>query len=107
MCVCVCVEYFYFEPHDDDDKMTKWGQDPRTFENRGGRPPQKFGYFSIFFLETFTNFTFSKVFKTKWRKSEEKLNFGGRWVLVPMNPTPRNQNFGATPLPLVDISRIL
>ena len=25
------------------------GQDPHTFENRGGRPPEKFGYFSTFF----------------------------------------------------------
>ena len=33
-----------------------------------------------------------------WPKSEEKLNFGGRWVWVPMNPSPE-QNFVATPLP--------
>ena len=29
------------------------GHDPRTFENRGGRPPQKFGNFSNCFLEMF------------------------------------------------------
>ena len=63
-------------------------QEPRTFENCGGRPPQKFGYFSIFFLETFI-FAFSNLFKINSPKSEEKLNFGGRWVWVPMNPTPR------------------
>ena len=29
------------------------GHNPRTFENRGGQTPQKFGYFSIFFLKTY------------------------------------------------------
>ena len=40
-------------------------------------------------------FVFSNIFKIKWPKSEEKLNFVGMWVcvpmglysLVPMNPT--------------------
>ena len=52
--------------------------------------PQKFGYFSNFFLEVFF-FAFSYIFKIKWPKSEEKLNFGGRWVWVPMNPTPQSK----------------
>ena len=36
-------------------------------------------------------------FQNEVDDSEEKLNLGGRWVWVPMNPTP-NQNFVATPL---------
>ena len=27
----------------------------------------------------------------KWLKSEEELNFGGRWVWVPMNPPPQSK----------------
>ena len=30
-------------------RVSRGGRDPHTFESRGGRPPQKFGYFSIFF----------------------------------------------------------
>ena len=34
---------------------------------------------------------FSNIFKIKWPKSEEKLNFGGSWVWEPMklNPSPQ------------------
>ena len=35
---------------------------------------------------------FSNIFKTKWPKSEEKLNFVGRWVWVPMIPPPPPQS---------------
>ena len=80
--------------------------DPRTFKNRGGRPPQKLRYFSIFFLETQTHFfAFSNIFKIKWPKFEEKLDLGGRWVWVPMSPTPPNRNFVATPLAVVFIGQ--
>ena len=44
----------------------------------GGRPPEKWCYFSIFFLDTYENFDLFTIFKIKWPKSEEKLNFGGR-----------------------------
>ena len=85
------------------------GQDSRTFENRGGRPPQKCGYFSIFFLETYNFFAFSNIFKIKWPKFEKKLNFGGRWVWVPMNstPPPPNQNFVAMPLLLTALAIVV
>ena len=49
-------------------------------------PLQKFGYFSILFLKTYK--VFVNIFKIKCPKSVEKLSFGGRWVLAPMNPTP-------------------
>ena len=62
------------------------GHGSRTFENRGVRPPQKFGFFSIFFLKRIF-FAFFNNFKIKWPKSEDKLNFGSRWVWVPMNMT--------------------
>ena len=64
--------------------------------------------FNIFLLGTYLNFIFSNIFKIKWLKCEEKLNFWGRrvWVPGPMNlstpppptPTPHNQNFLATPM---------
>ena len=37
----------------------------------------------------------------KWPKSEEKLNFGGRWAWVPMNLSPppkKKKKFVAMPL---------
>ena len=54
-------------------------------------------YFSDFFY-TYSNFAFSNIFKIKWPKSEEKLNFGDRWVWLPMNPSPPNIIFVAAPL---------
>ena len=69
------------------------GRETAAFENRWGRPPQKFGHFSLFFfLKPRINFCFSSIFKTKWPKSEEKLNFGSRWVWMPMTPTPLVKN---------------
>ena len=47
-------------------------------------PRKKIGYFGIFFLETHNNFAFSTIIKIKWPKSEEKLNFGGSWVWMPI-----------------------
>ena len=44
-----------------------------------------------YFLDTDDNFAFSTIFKIKWPTSEEKLYFGGRWVWVPMNPSPLPQ----------------
>ena len=68
------------------------GSGPPHFWKPPGRPPQKCWYFSIFFLETYTIFASSNIFKIKWSKSEEKHNFGGRRVWVPMNPTPPPQS---------------
>ena len=36
-----------------------------------------------FFLETYKILTISDPFKISWPKSEEKMNFGGRWVWMP------------------------
>ena len=60
-------------------------------KNQRGTSPQKWWYFSIFFLDTYENFAFFTIFKIKWPKFEEKQNFGGRWVSVPMNPSPPNK----------------
>ena len=46
------------------------GQDPRTFENRGGRLPINLDISVTFDLETFKNFAFSNIFKIKWPKPE-------------------------------------
>ena len=53
-----------------------------------GDVPQKLVCFSNFFLDTVNIFAFSNLFKIKWPKSEDKLNFEGRWVWVPMHPSP-------------------
>ena len=37
------------------------------------------------------NLVFSNIFEIKWSKSEEKLNLGGMWVWVPMNPSPQTK----------------
>ena len=65
------------------------GRDPPLLKTAGFDSSQKFGHFSIFFLKTYKMFEFSNIFQTKWPKSEEKLNFGGRWVWVPMTLTPQ------------------
>ena len=46
----------------------------------------------FFFLETYKILHFPNIFKMKWPKSKEKLNFWGRWVWMPMNPTPPPQS---------------
>ena len=60
---------------------------PRSRKISGGRPPKNYDISASFFL-AHDFFSFSTIFKIKWPKSEEKLNFGGRWVWVPMNPFP-------------------
>ena len=63
-------------------------------QKSAGMSSQKRGYFSNFFLDTYDdNFALSNVFKIKWSKSEEKLNFGDRWAWVSLNPIPPHQNF--------------
>ena len=47
-----------------------------------GLTPVEIWTFQYFFLKTYKHFVFSNIFKIKWPKSEEKLNFGGRWVWV-------------------------
>ena len=73
------------------------GTRPPQSKNQRGRPPRNYDISASFFL-THDNFAFSTIFKIKWPKSEEKLNFGGRWVWVPMNPSPPKQKFVATSL---------
>ena len=76
---------------------------PPQLRNQQGMSPHKLGYFSNFFLDTYSTFGISNNFKIKWPKPEEKLNFGGVWVWVPMNPPPPlNQNFVAAPLLVAD-----
>ena len=52
------------------------GHEPRTFENRGDSP-QKFGYFSIFFLEAYIFFIFHHFQNKVAEIHEEKLDFLG------------------------------
>ena len=60
-------------------------------------PPRNDDILASFFLDSDENFAFSTIFKMKWPKSEEKLNFGGRWVWVPMNPSPQTNFRGNAP----------
>ena len=66
-------------------------------EKSAGYVPPVITIFQYLFIDTCENFAFSNIYKIKWSKSEEKLNFGGKWDWVPMNPSPK-QNFVATPL---------
>ena len=77
--------------------MKRKSRNPQS-GNQLGRPLQKLVYFSNVLLGTFKILAFSNIFE-KWTKSEEKRNFGGRWVWVPLySPPPPNQNFVAAPL---------
>ena len=81
------------------------GRVPRSRKISGGRPPRNDDtYFSIFFLDTYDNFAFSTIFKIKWPKSEEKLNFGGRCVWVLMNPSPPNKTSWRRPWVVESVS---
>ena len=60
------------------------GQDPRT--KTAGTTP-KLGYFNIFSLETYNISAIPNILKIKWLKFEKKINVGGMWVRVPMNPS--------------------
>ena len=77
-----------------DRKMLKYGSSWGADARGGGRErrvppprfnilrvmsPQKSRFLQIFFKQ-FTNFYVFKIFKIKWPKSEEKPEFGGRWV---------------------------
>ena len=68
--------------------------DASAVEKSAGDIPEKFWYFGIIFLDTNDNFTLTNIFKLKWPKSEEKLNFGGRWSWVPRNPFPPTKLHG-------------
>ena len=50
-----------------------------------------------------SNILIFSIFKIKWPKSEEKLNFGGRWVWL-SEPSP-TQNFVVTPWPWPHLCR--
>ena len=78
------------------------GRVPRSRKISGGRPPRSYNRSEYFFLKCLQFFPFSNIFEIKWPKSEKKLNFWGRWVWVPMNPSPTpNHNLVSTPLPTV------
>ena len=77
------------------------GTRPPQSKNQRGTSPRNYDISVSFFLDTYANFTFSNIFTIKRPKSEEKLNFGGRWVWVLMNSSPPKQNFVATPLSLI------
>ena len=72
------------------------GKRPPQSKNQRGTSPQKLWYFSIIFIDTYANFAFSNIFEINWAKSEDKLNFGGRWVWVPwIRPPPPPQTLAA------------
>ena len=64
------------------------GRVPRSQKISVGRPPRNDDISVYFFLGTYESIVFSNLLK-KWSKSEEKLNFGGRWAWVLMNPSPK------------------
>ena len=49
---------------------------PPQSKNLRGRPPRNDDISASFFWTHLVIFAFSIIFKTKWPKSEEKLNFG-------------------------------
>ena len=92
----------YFTDHHGRRKRGTGGRVPRSRKISGGRPPRSYNRSVYFFLKCLQFFTFSNIFEIKWPKSEKKLNFWGRWVWVPMNPSPTpNHNLVSTPLPTV------
>ena len=64
------------------------GTRPPQSKNQRGTSPRNDDTSASVFLDTNENFAFATILKIKWPKSEENLNFGGRWVWVPMNPSP-------------------
>ena len=71
---------------------------PAVEKSAGDVPPEMM-IFQHLFLDTNEKFVFSTIFKIKWPKSEEKLNFWSRWVWVPnYESVPPKQNFLETPL---------
>ena len=53
---------------------------PRSRKISGGRYPRNHNISGYFFLDTFANFALFNIFEIKWLKSEEKINYGDRWV---------------------------
>ena len=70
---------------------------PVVEKSAGDVPPEIMCDISVsfFFPHIPTNFAFINIFKIKWPKSEERLNFLGRCAFGAPNPSP-NQNFVAT-----------
>ena len=60
---------------------------PRSREISGGRP-LKIMIFQQLFLDMYKNLACYDFFKIKWPITEEKMNFGGRWVWAPMKTSP-------------------
>ena len=54
------------------------GTRPPQSKNQRVTSPEIIIFQYLFFLDTYDHFAFSTIFKIKWPKSEEKLNFGGR-----------------------------
>ena len=75
-----------------------WGDaSPAVQKSAGDVPPRNDDILASFVLDIDEYFAFSSIFKIKWPKSEEKLNFGGRWDWVPMNPSPQTKLRGDAP----------
>ena len=55
------------------------GRVPPAQKSEGDVPPE-IVIFTAIFKELAKNFTLFRIFKIKWPKSEEKTEFGGRWV---------------------------
>ena len=71
--------------------VKSWGMgdaSPQLKIPAAGDVPPEIRIFQYFFLDTYKNFAFSNNFKIKWLKSEDKLDFGGRRIWVPMNLSP-------------------
>ena len=71
------------------------GTRPPQSKNQRGTSPRNDDVLAFFLSDE--NFVFSTIFKIKWPKSEEKPNFRGRWVWVPINPYPRTKLCGDAP----------
>ena len=70
------------------------GTRPPRSESRRGTSPRNHGFYR--FLKELTKiFRFFKIFKIKWPKSQEKSEFGGRWVWrMRIHPPPQSKPRG-------------
>ena len=75
---------------------TGGGRVPRSQKISGGRLPRN-DYISASFLDKNGKFCIFHHFQNKVTEIREKLNFGCRWVWVPMNPSPQTKLRGDAP----------
>ena len=73
----VSVQLHYAVKH---GRRKRGGRVPAVEKSAGDVPPRNDYILGSFILDTDENFAFSTISKIKCPKSEEKLNFGGRWV---------------------------